>query len=328
MDKLPGFIDLQINGFMGVDFSGRSLTTESFRQTCRRLLQKGLAGFCPTVITSPTETLRQNLSLIASVMDESEFQGRLLGIHLEGPFISRASGAIGAHNPQWVLDPSIETFDRFQQWAQGRIRILTLAAESPAADALARHVSDQGVCVCLGHQLATGADLQRLVEAGAKALTHLGNSLPALLPRHENPIWAGLANDALTATMITDGHHLPPDVIRCFIRCKGVDRIAVISDAATSAGLPPGTYEDSFGTIVLEESGKLHAPERGCLAGSSATMLTCMNHLAGLDLMTPQDLLTVGFTNPLKLIALTRADVDTTEILRYDGDARRFEPLG
>ena len=327
MKTLPGLVDLQVNGILGADFAAPGLTAEAFRRACRDVLQRGTAVFCPTVITAPVKCLQRNLSLIADVIAEAEFQGHIPGIHLEGPFLSRQPGAIGAHNADWMLDPSIETFDRLQGWANGRIRILTLAAELPGADDLARHASGGGVCVCLGHQLADEDGLARLAAAGATALTHLGNGLPALLPRHHNTIWAGLANDDLTATFITDGHHLSDAMILTFLRTKGVDRSVVISDASAMSGLPPGTYKSLGITAVLEESGRLYNPQRGCLVGSSATMLTCMNYLAAQNLLDLQDLWKVGFTNPLKLIGLSRSDVDTTNVLGYDEDRRQFELL-
>ena len=189
----PGFIDLQVNGFLGVDFSGPDLTAADFRKACREVLSRGTAAFLPTVITSPVEVLCRNLELIAETAGEAEFRGHLLGIHLEGPFISRRPGGVGAHNADWVLEPSIKIFDDLQSAARGQIRMLTIAADATGAETLAQHASRQGVCISLGHQLATEADLQRLARAGATALTHLGNGLPAMLPRHPNPIWAGLA---------------------------------------------------------------------------------------------------------------------------------------
>lgn len=322
---MPGFVDLQVNGFIGVDFSCPELTADDFRRACRELLKRGTAAFLATVITSPLDTLQRNLPLISSILDEDEFTGRVLGIHLEGPFVSHEPGAVGAHNPDWVIEPSIEMFDNFQDWANGKIRILTIAADVDGAEDLARHVSGSGVCVSLGHQLAGDDDLQRLARAGATALTHLGNGLPNMLNRHVNPIWAGLANDDLTAIIIADGHHLPAAVLKTFIRAKGIERTAIISDAASVAGLPPGTYQTMGNTAVLEESGKLHSPEKQCLAGSSATMLECMNYLAGLNLMSYDDLRTVGFANPLKLIGSSADDVDTSNVLRFDPDRRCFE---
>ena len=327
MTTLPGFVDLQVNGHAGVDFTSADLTAEDFRQACRNLRRAGTAALLPTLITAPLDHLRRNLSLIASVAAEGEFAGRLPGIHLEGPFISTEAGATGAHDVRWIRRPAPAVFDDLQAAAGGAIRMLTIAADVPGAEQLARHAAQQGVCVSLGHHLAGEDDLRRLAAAGAKALTHLGNGLPHVLNRHPNPIWAGLAVDELTATIITDGHHLPPAVIQTFLRAKTPGGIVVVSDASPAAGLEPGTYEFLGNTVVLDASGRAYNPDKACLVGSAATILACMNYLAGLGLLAFEDLWAVGFTNPLRLAGLRDTDIDTVPLLRFDEPRRTFELL-
>lgn len=309
MNIQSGYVDLQVNGFLGVDFSDPSLTADDFVRVCRALLEQGTAAFLPTMITSSLETYAHNLPLMASVMarDEfacDEFAGRLLGFHLEGPFISRVPGAVGAHNPAHVREPDVEVLAQLLDWADGRVRLLTLAAELPGAASLARFAVERGVTVSIGHSLFTTDDLDRLADAGATALTHLGNGLPNLLPRHDNPLWAGLSHDAYTAMMIADGHHLPEPVLRVALRAKGVDKFVVVSDASPVAGLPPGRYHFLDNDAILEPSGLFYNPEKQCLVGSSATMGQCMAHLAGLDALTDDESAKVGRRNPLKLIGL------------------------
>jgi len=312
MIALPGFVDLQVNGFGGVDFSSPDLTQESFLRACRALFASGTAAFLPTVITSPAQTYRRNLPLIAAAMQLPELRGRLPGMHIEGPFISPQPGAVGAHNPDWVLPPSIEFFEKLREWAGGTVRLLTIAADQPGAAELARHAAIRGVRVSLGHHLATDSDLRRLADAGACALTHLGNGLPNTLPRLANPIWAGLAEDSLTAMIIADGHHLPRAALTAIVRTKGAGRLIVVSDAAPLAGLPPGLYHTLGNEAVLEPSGLLHNPAKGCLVGSSATIMQCMNHLASLKLLTPAELIRVGFCNPLRLIGVEARSIPLT----------------
>jgi N-acetylglucosamine-6-phosphate deacetylase len=161
-------------------------------------------------------------------------------------------------------------------------------------------------------------DLHRLVQAGAVALTHLGNGVPAMLNRHKNPVWAGLANDNLTAMMITDGHHLPAALIKTIVRTKGAERCIVVSDASSPAGMPPGQYEVFGHQIVLEESGRLYDRTTGYLAGSSATMLECMNYLASLHLVGLDELIAMCFYNPLRLIGLGSDDVAPARNVLFD----------
>lgn len=321
---ISGFVDLQVNGFTGVDFSSPDLTREAFIDASRELFARGTAAFLPTLITSSLDTYRLVLPLIAEVMDEPEFEGRLLGIHLEGPFLSPKPGAIGAHDPSLVQPPSIEVFDQLQEWARGKIKLLTIAADADGAVELTRHAVTLGVAVSVGHHMATARNLEQVADAGATALTHLGNGIPNQIHRHNNAIWAGLAEDRLTAMLIADGHHLPDPVLKSIIRAKGVERVVITSDAAPLAGMPAGEYQVWGARIVLEESGLLHDPEKGNLAGSSSTIIQCMNHLASLDILNRDELLAVGFFNPLRLIGVRAESIHSDSILSYDDQLRRF----
>jgi len=322
--RIPGLVDLQVNGYKGVDFSSRNLTTADFMRASGQLLEAGTTAFLPTVITSDEDIYQHNLPIIAQVIQSEEFHGHLLGIHLEGPFISPQVGARGAHNPDWIRKPDIGYLRQLIEWANGKVVLITIAAELRGAEQLVRYAVEQKIAVSLGHQMASEEDLNRLVRAGATSLTHLGNAVPAILPRHENPIWAGLAEDGLIAMIITDGHHLPASVIKTIIRTKGPGLCIVVSDAAPLAGLGPGNYETLGHKVVLEEDGRLHDPATGYFVGSSATMLQCMNHLASLNLMSLDELVAMGFYNPLKLIGLDADDVAKGRDILFDERRRIF----
>jgi len=322
--KIPGLVDLQVNGFKGVHFCDPNLTQESFALACRSVLEAGTTAFLPTLITSPAEVYEHNLPIIAAAVHSEEFRGRLLGIHLEGPFISAQDGARGAHDLQWIAEPDVRYLDKLLGWADGSVKLLTIAAELQGAEDLARHACGRGIAVSLGHQMASEADLHRLAQAGAVSLTHLGNGVPAMLHRHVNPVWAGLANDDLMAMIISDGHHLPASLLKAIIRTKGAGRCVVVSDASSPAGLPPGEYEVLGHRHMLDRTGRLYEPATGYLAGSSATMLQCMNHLASLDLVSPEELIALGFYNPLRLIGLGPQDVAGERNLRFDAELRVF----
>jgi N-acetylglucosamine-6-phosphate deacetylase len=322
---IPGFVDLQVNGFVGVDFSSPDLTAESFAHACRELLSRGTAAFLPTLITSPLEVYARNLPILAHRISLPEFQGRLPGIHLEGPFLSPQPGAVGAHNPAWVRPPDLDLLQQLHGWSGGSIRLVTLAAELPGAETLARWAAGQGLVVSIGHTLAGPEDLERMSQAGARALTHLGNGLPHLLPKFANPLMAGLADDRYTAMLIGDGHHLPAGVLRVMLRAKGMERALIVSDAAPVAGLPPGRYVTLGNEVILEESGRLHNPAKGVLVGSSATLLQCMNYLASLGFLSLEELLTLGFYNPLRLLGLSPAQLPPSKTrLYFDEELRQF----
>lgn len=295
-----GFIDLQVNGFLGISFTSSQLTVDGVRRVTQELLNRGTVAYCPTICTADLPLYEANIPVLLQAMQEPDLRGHLLGIHLEGPFFTPASR--GAHPEHLLRPPDIALFDRWQALAEGNIRILTLAPELEGAEALIRHVSRQGTLVSLGHHLADDATIERAVRAGATCCTHVGNGISQMQPRHPNPIWSQLSRDDLVNMFITDGHHLPDEVIRVALRAKTVERFIVVSDSASLAGLPPGTYSDGDDGVVIEPSGRIVMANGWSLAGSSAAMIDCMNHLGALGLLSEADLWRVAAENPLRLL--------------------------
>ena len=328
MGGIPGFVDLQVNGFVGFEFSDKALTRPAIETVFRAVLARGTAAFLPTLTTRPLETYRRNIPLLVDVMRSGEFRGRALGLHLEGPFISSQPGAVGAHDPAYVRPPDVAVLEELLSLGQGQVRLLTVAAEVPGVEALIRLARSRGVTVSIGHSLFSSADLTRVHAAGARALTHLGNGLPNLLPRHPNPMWDGLADDGFTVMIIADGHHLPASVVKTMARAKGAAGLIVVSDCVSVAGLPPGEYDVLGNHAVLEPSGRFYNPEKQCLVGSSATMTACMNFLASLDVFGFDDLVTVGFHNPLRLLGLTPGDIRSDDGVSLVFEAGQFITMG
>ena len=298
------YTDLQINGCLGIDFSSPDLTADQFLTAAEYVFNAGTWLFLPTIVTSPPEIYRRNLNLIRQTAESHGLLDRIPGVHLEGPFISPTPGAVGAHRPEYVRDPDVAFFDEIMDRSQGYVKLLTVAAERPGACELISHASAAGVVVSCGHQMAETAELQAAAKAGARLLTHLGNGCPNLIHRHHNMIWSGMACDDLTAMIITDGHHLPPELIKCIIRTKGVDRVIITSDMVLAAGLPPGRY-DCFGNdAVLEPDGLFHNPKKGCLIGATASVRECADHVRKLGIATEEEIIRMASTNPLKMIGM------------------------
>ncbi len=298
-----GFVDLQVNGYMGVDFSGPGLTLDDVRRVTKGLLKKGTIAYCPTVVTADEEVYRANLPLLAQATEEPDLAAHILGIHLEGPFISSLDGPRGAHPKDFVRRPNIEDYKRFQEWAGGKIVFITLAPEREGARELIRYIVKEGIAtVSLGHHLADDEDLRMASGEGASCCTHLGNGISNELSRHPNPLWAQLANDSLSAMFITDGHHLPPAFIKVALRAKGVERFIVTSDVASVAGLLPGEYFSGGQEVVLEKSGLIRTLRGDSLAGSSSLLLDCVNHLSSMGMLSEEELYQVGFFNPLRTV--------------------------
>jgi N-acetylglucosamine-6-phosphate deacetylase len=318
--QLSGFVDLQVNGFGGINFSAPDLTLEQVAEACAALAQRGTLLFCPTVITSSMEVYRQALPVLAQAIRNQPGGAWLAGIHLEGPFISPVEGAVGVHPEQYVQPPSPVLFEELFRLAEGNIALLTLAPETPGAITLIRRAVALGVRVSLGHTLADEPAVRAAVAAGARFSTHLGNGCPNLLHRHHNPIWPQLAAPELTAMLISDGHHLPPAVLTSFLAAKGPEHALVTSDASPIAGCAPGEYSVFGSRVLLEPGGRLRSLERDNLAGSSSTMFECMNFLASLHLLAEADLWRVGRDNPLAALGMDAAGLGSAGTVWYDGE--------
>lgn len=300
-------VDLQVNGFAGVDFTSAALTRSGIARVCATLLARGTGGFLATVVTVDWRVYEHVLPLLAEAVARPPAGARLLGIHLEGPFISSAPGALGAHSRQHVQPPSLAAFARLKELTGDTLALLTLAPEIPGALDVVRAAVRAGVTVATGHTLAGDADMQAAAAAGARLITHLGNGCPTTLPRHDNPIVTQLAS-GLQPMLITDGQHLPPVFVRLVARVTGRGGLIVVSDASPIAGLPPGDYE-SFGTPVrLEPGGRLVCRDRDALAGSSVPLLHCLNWLAAQG-WSESDLWTVGRDNALAVLGRSRNDL-------------------
>jgi N-acetylglucosamine-6-phosphate deacetylase len=262
--EFPGLFDLQVNGFAGIDFNGPDLTADRVREALDRLRATGVTRCLPTLITSSFDDFARNARILAGVSDDA-----VAGIHMEGPYLSPEDGARGAHPPQHLTAASLDDFERRQDAAGGRIRLVTLAPEVPGALRLTEHLAASGVRVAIGHTAAAPDAIAAAVSAGATLATHLGNGCAQMLPRHPNVIWEVLATDALFASLIVDGHHLPGSTVTVMIRAKGPSRTILITDAGAAAGCPPGTYTIGGATCVLGADGRVSLPGTPYLAGSA-----------------------------------------------------------
>ena len=322
--KHNGFVDLQVNGYKGINFNSLQLTIDQIRQVTRELARAGTIAYCPTVGTDKIQAYEHSLPLFAKAMQDPELARHILGLHLEGPFISPIEGARGAHHPKYIRQPSVELLKKFQDLAGGHVVLLTLAPEIKDAMPLIKYAVRTGIKVSLGHHLADDATLELAVKAGATACTHLGNGMPNMINRHQNPLWWQLACDDLIGMFITDGHHLPSDFIKVALRAKSPEKSIVVSDAAFIAGMPAGEYEFLGSKVVLAPSGRISFADTPYLAGSSANMLQCMNHLASLKLLTEEELWKVGFDNPLRYLGKKAAAFSKTKGPRVEFRNNRF----
>jgi len=302
-----GWVDLQINGYGGVDFNAPGLTVDAVKAVVRRLAADGTAAFLPTLVTGDPEMLIAIVrTIVAARKTDGECARRILGFFFEGPFISPVPGAVGTHPVEWVHPPDLALFDRFQDAAEGLVRMVNVAAEVPGMPEFVRTLVSRGVMVSLGHEMAaTPAELEPCLAAGARAFTHLGNGLPNMIPRHDNVIFTALADDRATVMFIPDGHHLPDTILKVYLRAVPRERLVAVSDAQYPAGMPPGDYDVCGARARLEPNGLLWNPERKCLVGATTPMARMMELLQSRAGATPDDCRALGRENPLRLIGLT-----------------------
>lgn len=277
----PGFVDLQINGFSGIDLNHPSITPEDVHVITRKLWAEGTTTYLPTVITNSDKNIENIVGAIAHACGADQLTAAsIAGIHLEGPFISPEDGPRGAHGRAFVKAPDWKLFQHWQHAANGRIRVITLSPEWDEAPEFISRCHQSGVIVSIGHTAATPEQIRRAVQAGATLSTHLGNGCHLNLPRHPNYIWEQLAQDGLSTCMIADGFHLPDSMMKVMLKVKA-ERLFLVSDAVYLSGLEPGHYDTHIGgQVVLTKEGRLHlANEPGLLAGSAQLLKAGIEHL-------------------------------------------------
>jgi glucosamine-6-phosphate deaminase len=222
---------------------------------------------------------------------------------LEGPFISSAPGAKGAHPEEFACPPSVHFLDQVQQLSAKPVAIITLAPELEGSDGFISTCVERGIKVSIGHSMATGEDIQMARDAGASLATHLGNGVPLKLQRHPNIIWELMAQEGLNASLIADGFHLPASFLKVVFRAKG-DECLLVSDATGFAGMAAGEYDAPIGgQVVLEENGRLSMKgANGLLAGAAKDLLENINYLLSGKLLPLSEAWKKASLLPLKYV--------------------------
>lgn len=301
----PGFWDLQVNGYQGYDYSGPDLDDRQMTAVMRLLAAAGTTHHVPTIVTSSNDRITRNVRVIRDARGRSAaLEAAIPMIHLEGPYISGLDGHRGAHDPQYVRDPSYDEFTQWKEASGGLVRMVTLAPERKGALEFIERLSGEGIIVAVGHTAAEPSCVREAIAAGARLSTHLGNGSPAMLPRLSNFVWEQLAADELWAGIIADGFHLPPAVLRVFSRAKGLSRLVLVSDVAVCGGYPPGRYR--WGQIEVEvyPDGHLGLAGTEYLAGAGHLLDRCVAQFARHSGHELSQVIALVTDNPARLLGV------------------------
>jgi len=232
--------------------------------------------------------------------------GRMMaGFHIEGPNIGAEDGPRGAHPVRWVRPPDMEEFRRWQEAANGLIRLVTLSPHWPESTAFIKALTKAGVVVSIGHTGASAGQITAAVDAGATLSTHLGNAAHSELRRHPNYLWDQLAEDRLSASFIVDGIHLGEAFLRVALRAKGIERSILVTDAAAPAGAAPGPYRLGELDVELTPDDRVVLAGRQKLAGSSLRMNRAISNVARIGGLQLRDAVQMATTNPARLLGMS-----------------------
>jgi N-acetylglucosamine-6-phosphate deacetylase len=270
---MAGYLDLQVNGYFGLDFNSDGYSDEAVVATCKRLVDDGNDKVLATVITAPMDSMIARIGRIVDLIERiPEAASMIAGIHVEGPFISPVEGFVGAHPAAAVTQASIDAANRLLDAGRGHVRLFTLAPEMDSAAHVTKMLSDSGVVVAAGHCDASIDQLRCGIDNGLKLFTHLGNGCPGLLPRHDNIIQRVLSlSDQLMVSFIADGHHVPAPALANYLHRVPDENIVIVTDAISAAGLGPGRYELADQVVEVDEDGAAWSECRTHFAGCAST---------------------------------------------------------
>jgi N-acetylglucosamine-6-phosphate deacetylase len=270
----PRYVDLQVNGYAGVDFNQDDLPAADLHRACELLREDGVAGILATIITDTIPKMAARLARIAAVCEQDALVRKTVwGIHIEGPFLNASPGYVGAHSPDAVCPGDVEVMKRLLEAAGDLTRLVTLAPECDRGMQVTRYLARHEVLVAAGHCDASYDELSAAIDAGLSMFTHLGNGCPMMLPRNDNIIQRVLGlRKRLTISFIADGIHVPPVALANYLHLAGIERSIVVTDAISAARLGPGNYSLGRQEIEIGEDLVAHAPNSPMLMGSTATM--------------------------------------------------------
>lgn len=269
-----GYFDIQNNGFAGVDFNQDDLTSEGLHKACQRLQSDGVGGILATIITENIDSMCRRLANLARFRERDELAKKIIaGIHIEGPFLNEQPGYKGAHPVDAIHPTNLDELKRLLNAAGGLTKLVTLAPERDPNYQATKYLVSQGVVVSAGHCDPSIDELRGAADAGLSMFTHLGNGCPMQMHRHDNVIQRALSlSERIWCCFIADGAHVAFFSLKNYLKCAGIDRCVVVTDAMAAGGLGPGTYQVSRWTVKVGDDMVARAPDGSHLIGAAISM--------------------------------------------------------
>lgn len=295
-----GYLDLQVNGYAGVDLNAPGLTRGSLEAMCQRLENDGVDGILGTFITDSLSVMEARIKQLVRCRRESAIAQRMIcGIHLEGPFINAADGYRGAHPLDAVVGANPDFARRLIDAGDGLVRIMTVAPECDQNMAVTKMLVKDKVVVSCGHSNADINTLRAAVDAGLTMFTHLGNGCPPTMPRHDNIIQRALSLEGdLWFCFIADGKHIPFFALKNYVRLASIDRAVLVTDAIAAASAGPGHFTLGRWNIEVANGGDARASDGSHFLGSTIPMRTGVKNLIQELGLSPEDADRMASLNP------------------------------
>lgn len=299
-----GLFDLQVNGYAGVDFNDPSITPALVDGALEAMLADGVTGCLPTIITAhPNELAERFQALDAAVMASRLGRTMVPGYHLEGPFLNDGPGYRGCHPAQAMADPDLDLVRHLDSLIGRPILLVTLAPERTGGIEAVSALRKTGKAVAIGHSAAGHDTVRQAADAGATLSTHLGNGLPALMPKLENPLLAQLAEPRLTACLIADGHHMSRQALGALVQLKGAENCILVTDAVIAAGASPGPFRFAGMDIALDDDGRVTQPGGTGLAGSALRLDQAVRNVVSWEITDANVAIAMAGDHPRRALA-------------------------
>lgn len=272
--KINKYLDLQVNGYAGVDFNTLDLTEEKLEFACKKLSDDNVEGILATIITDDFNNMILKIGNLVKILEKNSIVRSIIkGLHIEGPFLNPQEGFRGAHPEQYIIQPDLEKVKALIESGAGYIKLFTLAPEYDNNFNVIKLLSKSNIIVSAGHTNANMNQLEGAIDNGLLMFTHLGNGSPGIMPRHDNIINRVLSlSDQIYICFIADGIHLPDFVLNNYLKIAGIDRSIIVTDAMAAASAPPGVYSVSHIKVRVGEDRVVREIGKENLAGSAITM--------------------------------------------------------